>query len=52
MDQISKDLNIKTFQIDHEKFDKIGIQTTTIDRETTLNHLIEITHVSRFSKQV
>ena len=51
-DQITKDLIITIIKTDHEIIHKIGIQTITIDRETTLNHLIEITHtIFRFSKQ-
>ena len=42
-DQISKDLIITIIKIDHEKIHKIGVQTITIDKETTLNHLIETT---------
>ena len=44
-DQITKDLITTIIKIDHEKTHKIGIQTITIDKETTLNHLIEIIHV-------
>ena len=44
-DQIAKDLIITIIKIHHEIVHKIGIQTITIDRETTLNHLIEIIHV-------
>ena len=46
IDQINKDLFIITIRIYHEKIHKIGIQTTTIDKETTLNLLVEITHVN------
>ena len=50
-DQINnKDLIITMIKIDHEKVDKIGIQTTTIDKETTLNHLIEKTNVIQILK--
>ena len=42
-DQIIKDLIITIIKTDHEKIHKIVIQTITIDKETTLNHLIEIT---------
>ena len=50
IDQINKDLIITIIQIDLEKIHKIGIQTTTKDKETTLNHLIEITHVIQILK--
>ena len=50
-DQINKDLIITIIiKIDHEEIHKIGIQTITIDKETTLNHLIEITHVIQILK--
>ena len=49
-DQINKDLIITIIKIDLEKIHKIGIQTTTKDKETTLNHLIEITHVIQILK--
>ena len=44
-DQITKDLTTIIIKIDHEITHKTGIQVTTIDKETTLNHLIGITHV-------
>ena len=44
-DQFIKDQVIKTIEKDHAIIHKIGIQTITIDKETTLNHHIEITHV-------
>ena len=43
-DLITKDLTTIIIKIDHEITHKIGIQITTIDKETTLNHLIGITH--------
>ena len=49
-DQITKDLIITKIEIDHEKIPNIGVQTITIDKETTLNHLIEITHVIQILK--
>ena len=49
-DQITKDLIITIIKTDHEIIHKIGIQTITIDKETTLNHLVEITHKFRFSQ--
>ena len=49
-DQINKVLIIILIQIDHEKIHKIGIQTITKDKETTLNHLIETTHVIQILK--
>ena len=48
--QINKDLIITIITIDHKKIHKIEIQTITIDNETTLNHLIEITHVIQILK--
>ena len=45
IDQITKDLIITIIKIDLEKFHNTGIQTITIDKETTLIHLIGITHV-------
>ena len=49
-DQITKNLNQTIINIDHEKIHKIGIQTKTIDKETTLNHLKELTHVIQILK--
>ena len=49
-DQITKDLVITFIKTDHEIIHKIGMQTITIDRETTLNHLIEIKHVIQILK--
>ena len=51
-DQITKDPTITIIKIDHEIIHKIGIQTITIDKETTLNHLIEITHVIQTLKTI
>ena len=48
--QSTNDLIITIIKIDHEKIDKIGIQTITIDKETTLTHVIEITHVIQILK--
>ena len=45
IDQITKDLIITIMKLDHEKIHNIGIETITINKETTLNHLIGITHV-------
>ena len=44
-DHITKNLTTLTIKIDHEITHKIGIQMITIDKETTLNHLIGIIHV-------
>ena len=49
-DQLTKDLIITIIKIDHEKIHKLGIRIITIDKETTLNHLIEITHVIQILK--
>ena len=49
-DQINKDLIITIIKPDYEKIYKVGIQTITIDKETTLNHLKEITHVVQILK--
>ena len=49
-DQITKDQTTTIIEIDHEITHKIGIQTITIDKETTLNHLIEIIHVIQILK--
>ena len=49
-DQIIKDLITTIIKIDHEIFHKKGIQTITIDKESTLNHLIEKTHVIQILK--
>ena len=38
--QITKDLTTTIIKIDHEITHKIGIQIITIEKETTLNHLI------------
>ena len=43
-DQIIKDLTTTIIKKDHEITHKIGTQTITIDKETTLNHLIGIMH--------
>ena len=48
--QITKDLTRTIIKIDHEITHKIGIQTITIDKETTLSHLIEIIHVIQILK--
>ena len=48
--EISKDPITTIIKIDHEITSKIGIQPITIDKETTLNHLIEITHVIQILK--
>ena len=45
IDQITKDLIITIIKIDHEKIHNTGIKTIIINKETTLNHLIGITHV-------
>ena len=45
IDRITKDLIITIIKIDLEKVHNTGIQTITIDKETTLIHLIGITHV-------
>ena len=45
IDQITKDQIITIIKTDHEIIHKIGIQTITIDKETTLNQFIGITHV-------
>ena len=44
-DHITKDLTTTIIKIDHEITHKKGTQIITIDKETTLNHLIEIIHV-------
>ena len=44
-DQTTKDLIITVIKTDPEITHKVGIQTIALDKETTLNHLIEITHV-------
>ena len=44
-DQTIKDQVITTIRIDHAIIHKTEIQMITIDKETTLNHHIEITHV-------
>ena len=49
-DQTIKDLIIIIIKTDPEIIHQIGIQTKTIDKETTLNHLIEITHVIEILK--
>ena len=49
-DQITKDLIITIIKIDHEKIHKTGIQTIRIDKETTLNHLIEKTLIIQILK--
>ena len=48
--QITKDLIKIIIKIDHEIIHKIGTQTITIDKEITLNHLIEIIHVIKILK--
>ena len=45
IDQITKVLIITIINIDYEKIHNTGIQTITINKKTTLNHLIGITHV-------
>ena len=49
-DQITKDQIITIIKKVHEIIHKIGIQTITIDKETTLNNLIEKTHVIQILK--
>ena len=49
-DQITKDLTKTIIKTDHEIIHKIGIQTITKDKKTTLNHLIELKHVIRILK--
>ena len=44
-DQIIKDLTTTIIKKDHKITHKIGTQTITIDKETTLNYLIEIIHI-------
>ena len=44
-DHITKDLTTTTIKIDYEITHKKRTQIITIDKETTLNHLIEIIHV-------
>ena len=44
-DQITKNLTTRIIKIDQEITHKKGNQTITIDKETTLNHLIGIIHV-------
>ena len=48
INQITKDPITTIIKLDHEIVHKIGIQT--IDKETTSNHLIEITHVIQILK--
>ena len=43
--QIIKNLTTTIIKIDHEITHKIGTQTITIVKKTTLNHLIGIMHV-------
>ena len=50
IDQITEDQIITIIKIDQEIIHKLGIQAITIDKETTLNHLIEITHVIQIPK--
>ena len=44
-DQTIKDQVITTIKIDHAIIHKTEIQIIPLDKETTLNHHIEITHV-------
>ena len=44
-DQITKDPIITIIKLDHEIIHRIGFQTITIDKKTTVSHLIGITHV-------
>ena len=46
----TKDLIITIIKIDHSIIHKTGIQTMTIDKETTLNRLIEIIQVIQILK--
>ena len=49
-DQTTKDLITIIIKIDHEIIHTIGIQTITVDKGITLNHLIEIIHVIQVLK--
>ena len=49
-DQMIKDLTTTTIERYHVIIHKIEIRTITIDKETTLNHHIEITHVIQILK--
>ena len=49
-DQNIKDLTTIFIKIDHEIIHKIETQTITIDKETILNHLIEIKHATLILK--
>ena len=50
IDQITKDPITTIIKLDHKIIHKIGNQTVTIDKETTLNHLIGIIHVMQTLK--
>ena len=51
-DQIIKDLTTTIIKIDHEITHKVGTQTMTIYKETTLNHLIGIIYVIPIPKTI
>ena len=44
-DQIIKDLTTTIIKLDHDVTHKIGTQTITKNKETTLNHLKGIIHI-------
>ena len=50
IDQIIKDQIIATIKIDQAITHKIEFQTITLDKETTHNHHIGITHVIQIPK--
>ena len=51
-DPTIKNQNIKTIKIDQATIHKTKVQVITIDKETTLNHHIEITHVIKTHNKI
>ena len=51
-DQTIKDQSIKTIKIDHATIYRTEIQVITTDKETTLNHHIGITTLSKFTTKL
>ena len=51
-DQTITDQNLTTIKIDHALIHEIEFQVITIDKETTLNHHIGITHVIRIHNNI
>ena len=49
---LTTDQNIKVIRIDHATIHRTEIQAITIDKRTTLNHHIGITHVIKIHNKI